>query len=78
MRVHSQQVYLASRDHFSKQICSISTLETCKYGRYVYCVIQVNPTHCGHTSSQQQSLSVGGQAHIARFGFQGGTDVNEM
>ncbi len=25
-----------------------------------------------------QSLSVGGQAHIAGFGFQGGIDVNEM
>ncbi len=30
------------------------------------------------TSSQQQSLSVGGRAHIAGFGFQGGIDVNEM
>lgn len=30
------------------------------------------------TSSQQQSLSVGGQTRIAGFGFQGGIDVNEM
>jgi len=41
--------------------------------------LSVNSTlRASTSSSQQQSLSVGGQAHIAGFGFQGGIDVNEM